>query len=83
MIIAWLLLASSGIFFAMWMKPALADGLWFQFHRGLMIVGVVVEVVGFICIFVATKDNKVSGLIGFECVSDHILPDCVFQAAKS
>ncbi len=69
MIISWLLLSSSGIFFAMWMKPAFADGMWFQLHRGLMIAGVVTEVAGFICIFVATKDNKIPGLIGFECVS--------------
>ncbi len=72
MIISWLLLSSSGIFFAMWMKPVFANGMWFQLHRGLMIAGVVTEVAGFICIFVATKDNKIPGLIGFECVSNYI-----------
>ena len=30
MLIAWLLLASTAIFFAMWMKPALPNGEWFQ-----------------------------------------------------
>ncbi len=69
MSIAWLLFASTGIFFAMWMKPAFSDGLWFQFHRALMIVAVVTEVAGFICIFIATRKNKIPGLIGFECVS--------------
>ena len=30
MIVAWPLLAVSGIFFAAWMKPALPNGEWFQ-----------------------------------------------------
>ena len=71
MSISWLLLASTGLFFSMWMKPAFTNGLWFQFHRALMLASLLVALSGFVCIFVATKDNKIPGLIGFECVSMH------------
>ncbi len=30
MILSWILLASTGIFFASWMKPILPNGEWFQ-----------------------------------------------------
>lgn len=69
MIISWLMFAGTGIFFAMWMKPVLVDGLWFQFHRVFMVISVVLELVGFICIFIGMKDNETPGLLGFECVS--------------
>ena len=33
MLIAWPLLAVSGIFFAAWMRPALPNGEWFQVNQ--------------------------------------------------
>ncbi|XP_064386736.1 putative ferric-chelate reductase 1 isoform X3 [Halichondria panicea] len=52
MIIAWPLLATIGIFFATFMRPALPNGEWFQVHRVLMLISLVITLIGFILIFV-------------------------------
>ena len=78
MIVAWPLLAVIGIFFSAWTKPALPNGEWFQFHRALMILSVVVAITGFVLPFVANKDNEQPGLIELTCVRclffmDHLI----------
>ena len=71
MVISWLLLAVSGIYFAAWLKPSFPDGKWFHFHRILMIASLLLTTVGFALIFIADKDNRPAGLITFDCVSYH------------
>ena len=68
MVIAWPLLAVTAIFFAAWMKPALQEGKWFQFHRALMIMSLVIAMIGFVLVFVANRNNSRPGLIEFKCV---------------
>ena len=74
MLIAWVLLATSAVFFAAWMKPTLPNGEWFQVHRALMIGSLFVGAAGFIFAFVAhAKNTAIPGLIGFDSkVSCHI-----------
>ncbi len=67
MLIAWSVLASTGVFISSWMRPALVNGHWFQLHRGLMIASVPTVLIGLVCIFVSNKDNGI--IIGFDCVS--------------
>ena len=67
MLIAWSVLASTGVFISSWMRPALVKGRWFQLHRGLMITSVPAVLIGLVCIFVSNKDYGV--IIGFDCVS--------------
>uniref|UniRef100_A0A1X7UY64 DOMON domain-containing protein n=1 Tax=Amphimedon queenslandica TaxID=400682 RepID=A0A1X7UY64_AMPQE len=70
MIVAWPLLVVSAIFFALWMKPALPNGEWFQIHRAFMIVSLFLTALGFIFIFVANAKNPGApspGLISFAC----------------
>ena len=50
MLIAWPLLAVSGIFFAAWMRPALPNGEWFQVNTN--IIGCMKRVCNY-CIFVS------------------------------
>ena len=65
MLLAWPLLASNGIFFASFMRPALPNGEWFQVHRACMMASVVVAAVGFVLIFVSQMKNSIPGLIDF------------------
>ena len=70
MIISWILLATSGVFFASWMKPTLPNGEWFQVHRGLMIGSLFVGALGFVLAFVANaKGTTTPGLIEYFVVS--------------
>ncbi len=82
MTVAWPFLAVIGIFFSAWTKPAFPKGQWFQFHRALMIVSVVIALIGFILIFVANKDNSVPGLIEFTCVS-FVNKSCTVHSKES
>ena len=66
MIISWLLLATSGIFFASWMKPVLPNGEWFNAHRILMVGSLVVGVLGFIFPFIANAQYVIPGFINFS-----------------
>ena len=61
--ISWPVLASTGIFFAAWMRPALPNGEWFQVHRALMITSLFVGSIGFFFIFVAQYRRTTKGLI--------------------
>ena len=63
MIIAWPLLAVTAIFFAAWMRPALPNGEWFQVHRAVMLGSLFIGAVGFLLIFVGSRDNPTPGLI--------------------
>ncbi|KAL5477647.1 hypothetical protein EMCRGX_G024472 [Ephydatia muelleri] len=66
MLITWPLLATTGIFFAAWMKPALPPPLpatWFKIHRLFMLASLFIGAAGFIIIFVANV--KTNGLISF------------------
>ena len=69
MIISFVLLAVSAIFFAAWLKPALTGGMWFQVHRATMLLSLLLTVTGFMLIFIANKDNPTPGLMSFHCVS--------------
>ena len=64
MISAWILLASSAIFFAAWMKPVLPNGEWFQVHRAFMIVSLFIGAAGFIFAFIANAKSEIPGFIG-------------------
>ena len=67
MLTAWVLLATSGVFFAAWMKPTLPNGEWFQSHRALMIGSLFVGAAGFIFAFVAhAKNTTIPGIIDFN-----------------
>lgn len=66
MITSWLLLATSGIFFAAWMKPVLPDGEWFIAHRLLMIGSLIVGVLGFMLPFIANAHYVVPGFLYFS-----------------
>ena len=91
MITAWILLATSAVFFAAWMKPILPNGEWFQVHRALMIASLFVGAGGFIFAFVAhAKKSVIPGLIGFNpnvCYNMTIFFDiscfCVFRYSIS
>eukprot|EP00731_Ephydatia_muelleri_P037926 Em0599g4a len=63
MVVAWPVLAVTGIFFAAWMKPVLRNGWWFQIHRSLMMSSVFVSSAALVLVFVANKDNPTPGLI--------------------
>lgn len=63
MLIAWPLVAATGIFFAAYMRQALPKGGWFQVHRVLMIVSLLVAAVAFLIIFVSQSHNSIPGLI--------------------
>ncbi len=65
--IAWPVLACTGIFFAMWMRPVLPGGAWFQVHRALMLASLVVACMGVVAI-VASQYRSVptKGLINFK-----------------
>eukprot|EP00731_Ephydatia_muelleri_P018005 Em0011g45a len=63
MVVAWPVLAVTGIFFAAWMKPVLRNGWWFQVHRAIMMLSLFTAGVGFLVIFVANKDYTIPGLI--------------------
>lgn len=69
MIISWVVLAVSAIFFTAWLKPALIGGMWFQVHRAVMLLSLLLTMVGFMLIFIANKDNATPGLMTFHCVS--------------
>ncbi len=69
MIIAWSVLASTGIYISTWMRQAFVKGRWLQLHRSLMISVVPAVLIGLICIFISNKDNGI--IIGFDCVSEH------------
>ena len=71
MLIAWPLLATTGIFFASYMRPALPNGEWFQAHRALMIASLLIAAAGFITIFFSQLESSPPGLItlGSEDVS--------------
>ncbi|XP_019851677.1 PREDICTED: putative ferric-chelate reductase 1 [Amphimedon queenslandica] len=66
MITSWLLLATSGIFFAAWMKPVLPNGEWFIAHRILMIVSLFVGMLGFMLPFIANAQYVVPGFLYFS-----------------
>lgn len=66
MITAWILLASSAIMFAAWMKPVLPNGEWFQVHRALMIASLIVGALGFIFAFIGNARSQIPGLINFS-----------------
>ncbi|KAL5471600.1 hypothetical protein EMCRGX_G029728 [Ephydatia muelleri] len=66
MLVAWPLVATVGIFFASWMKPALPKGAWFQVHRSFMTISLVVAACAFILIFIANKGGFRPGLIAFS-----------------
>ena len=51
MLIAWPFLASTGIFFASYMRRALPNGEWFQVHRALMVTSLLIAAAGFTVIF--------------------------------
>lgn len=69
MLIAWPLLASSAIFFAAWMRPALPNGEWFQVHRAFMLIALFLAAAGFVLIFVSQLRSTPSGLIDLSSVS--------------
>ena len=71
MLLAWPLLASTGIFLAAFMRPALPEGRWFQGHRALMLASLFVGAVGVVLAFVSQIHSSVPGLIslGVEEVS--------------
>ncbi|KAK3085273.1 hypothetical protein FSP39_000936 [Pinctada imbricata] len=58
MIAAWVLFASIGVVLARYYKPMwperklLKEKVWFQFHRGLMVLALVCVITGFVLIFV-------------------------------
>ena len=58
MTIAWPLMAVTAIFFAAWMRPALPNGEWFQFHRFFMLGSIFVAIIGFVLIFVANRNRE-------------------------
>lgn len=66
MLIAWPLLASTAIFFAAYMRPALPKGEWFQIHRALMLVGLFVSAVAFLLIFISQAHSNIPGLVEFD-----------------
>ena len=80
MLIAWLLLASTGIFFAAHMRPALPNGEWFQVHRAFMIASLFIAMAGFILIFISQLQKQPHGLVqlGSQYVSVLIYP-CATQ----
>ena len=63
MMIAWPILASTGIFFASFMRQALPNGEWFQVHRGLMIASLFVGAAGFVLVFFSQLRSNIPGLI--------------------
>eukprot|EP00731_Ephydatia_muelleri_P023075 Em0015g658a len=80
MLITWPLLATTGIFFAAWMKPALPPpplpATWFKIHRLFMLASLFIGAAGFIIIFVANVQTQ--GVISFapiisafRCQPDH------------
>ena len=73
MLTAWVLLATSAVFFAAWMKPTLPNGEWFQVHRALMIGSLFAGACGFIFAFVAhAKNTTIPGIIDFN-------PDVIYS----
>ncbi|XP_064386731.1 uncharacterized protein LOC135335239 isoform X1 [Halichondria panicea] len=58
MIIAWPLLAVTAIFFALFMRPALPNGEWFQVHRALLLCSLFIGAVAFILIFIALANSR-------------------------
>lgn len=71
MLIAWPLLATTAIFFAAWMRPALPNGEWFQVHRALMLLSLFLASVGFVLIFVSQLHGSPPGLVNFSKVRKH------------
>ncbi len=60
------------MFFALFMRPALPNGEWFQAHRALMVMSLIVGLLGFFFIFVAQYRRQPNpGLINFNSVSLH------------
>jgi hypothetical protein len=64
MICTWLLLVSSAMFFAAWMKPLLPNGEWFKVHYILMSISLFIGVIGVIFAFVANARSPNPGFIG-------------------
>jgi len=56
--VAWPVLACTGIFFALWMRPVLPNGEWFQVHRALMLSSLVVASLGIVVIFASQYRSK-------------------------
>ena len=63
MLVAWLLLANTAIFFASYMRPALPNGEWFQVHRAFMITALFLGAAGFVLIFISQARSSPPGLI--------------------
>ena len=71
MLIAWLLLVNIGTFFASYMRPALPNGGWFQVHRVVMVIALLLSAAGFVLIFVSQYQNTIPGLINIHKVSGY------------
>ena len=68
--VAWPVIGLTGMFFALFMRPALPNGEWFQIHRALMVMSLFVAALGFFFIFVAQyRRQPNNGLINFNTVS--------------
>lgn len=63
MLLAWPLLASTGIFIAAFMRPAMPEGKWFQAHRALMLASLFVAAAGLVLAFVSQLRSSTPGLI--------------------
>lgn len=66
MLLAWPLLACTGIFFASYMRPVLSNGEWFHIHRVLMLVALLVASFAFLLIFISQANSNIPGLIVFD-----------------
>jgi hypothetical protein len=78
MLIAWPLLATTAIFFASYMRPALPNGEWFQVHRAFMIASLFIAGAGFILIFFSQLRSSPAGLISLG--SDFVSPKWLAHA---
>ncbi|GMS84040.1 hypothetical protein PENTCL1PPCAC_6215, partial [Pristionchus entomophagus] len=74
MLLGWWVLGSNGIIIARYFKPLfprrklLGTAVWFQFHRDMMITGLLLEVAAVICIF--WQAGWVWYECSYECSSD-------------
>ena len=72
MLIALPLLASTGIFFAAYMRRALSGEEWFQFHRALMLTSLFTASIGFVLIFFSQLRSRIPGLIDLNDVRNSL-----------
>ncbi|KAF8360206.1 hypothetical protein PRIPAC_87129 [Pristionchus pacificus] len=74
MLLGWWVLGSNGIIIARYFKPLfprrklLGTAVWFQFHRDMMITGLLLEIAAVICIF--WQAGWVWYECSYECTSD-------------